>query len=132
MKLEKDDLIKLYKNMVLGRKLDQITIEGLATGKVLSFFHSGQGSEGLAAGVASFLRDDDYLYGHHRGHGIVYLVSKNCSGMEFLAEREHDDAPAITLGVPVPTPEQPEYYARLNRLAAELAGELKRMGDCGA
>ncbi|MBW1787252.1 MAG: thiamine pyrophosphate-dependent dehydrogenase E1 component subunit alpha [Deltaproteobacteria bacterium] len=86
MKLEKDDFIKLYKNMVLGRKIDLITIEGLATGKVLSFFHSSQGSEGLAAGVASFLRDDDYLFPHHRGHGIVYLISKGCSGMEFLAE----------------------------------------------
>ncbi|MFH2132286.1 MAG: thiamine pyrophosphate-dependent dehydrogenase E1 component subunit alpha [bacterium] len=86
MKLEKDDLIKLYKNMVLGRKIDTITIAGLATGKVTSFFHSGQGSEGLAAGVASFLRDDDYMYAHHRGHGIVYLISKGCSGTEFLAE----------------------------------------------
>ena len=100
MKLEKDDLIKLYKNMVLGRKIDQITIEGLATGKVLSFFHSGQGSEGLAAGVASFLRDDDYLYGHHRGHGIVYLVSKRCSGMDSTgprsANRVHKSTSAAT------------------------------------
>jgi TPP-dependent pyruvate/acetoin dehydrogenase alpha subunit len=86
MKLEKDDFIKLYKNMVLGRKVDLITIEGLAAGKVVSFFHSGQGSEGLAAGVASFLRDDDYLYPHHRGHGIVYLISKGSSAVEFLAE----------------------------------------------
>jgi len=72
--------------MVLGKKIDTITIEGLAAGKVVSFFHSGQGSEGLAAGVASFLRDDDYIYPHHRGHGIVYLISKGFSGTEFLAE----------------------------------------------
>jgi acetoin:2,6-dichlorophenolindophenol oxidoreductase subunit alpha len=86
MKLKNDDLIRLYKIMVLGRKVDQITIDGLKSGKVLSFYHSGQGSEALGAGVAAFLNKDDYLYGHHRGHGIVYLIAKGCSVVEFLAE----------------------------------------------
>lgn len=86
MKLESKDLIMLYRNMLLGRKLDQLVIDGLASGKVPAFYHSAGGSEGLAAGVASFLNDDDYLYPHHRGHGVVYLLSKGLSGMEFLAE----------------------------------------------
>ena len=41
--------------------------------------------------------------------------------------RERDDMPARTLGVPVPTPNEPEYYHRLNRLAQELANELRRI-----
>ena len=41
--------------------------------------------------------------------------------------RERDDLPARTLGVPVPTPNEPEYYHRLNQLALELATELKRI-----
>jgi len=86
MKLEKDDLILLYKNMVLSRKLDALMIEGLQNGKVGSFYHSGLGSEGLAAGVATFLRDDDYLYPHHRGHGIGYIIAKGASGLGFIAE----------------------------------------------
>ena len=86
MKLENEDLILLYRNMVLGRKIDEITVEAMATGKVLAFYHSGQGSEALAAGVATFLRKDDYIWAHHRGHGITYLISKGGSGMEFLAE----------------------------------------------
>lgn len=86
MKLENEDLILMYKNMLLGRKIDQLVIDGMAMGKVPAFYHSAGGSEGLAAGVASFLNDDDYLYPHHRGHGIVYLISKGGSGMEFLAE----------------------------------------------
>jgi len=86
MKLEKDDLIRLYKIMVLGRKVDQITIDGLKSGKVLSFYHSCQGSEALGAGVAAFLNDDDYLYPHHRGHGIVYSIAKGVSVVAFLAE----------------------------------------------
>jgi hypothetical protein len=40
---------------------------------------------------------------------------------------ERADGPAMTLGVPVPTVEEREYYVRLNRLAQELAAELKRM-----
>jgi hypothetical protein len=44
--------------------------------------------------------------------------------------RRRSEEPAKTLGVPVPSPNEPEYYARLNRLAVELANELKRMqGD---
>ena len=86
MKLEKDDLIRLYRNMLFGRKLDELMIKGLKEGKVCAFYHSGQGSEALAAGVATFLNKDDYLYGHHRGHGITYIVSKGGSALEFVAE----------------------------------------------
>ena len=86
MKLEKDDLILLYKNMVRARKLDEVTIKGLQEGKVLSFYHSGQGSEALAVGVTSFLRPEDYLWAHHRGHGVGYMIGKGLDGKEFLAE----------------------------------------------
>jgi len=41
--------------------------------------------------------------------------------------RDRGDRPPRVLGVPVPTPAEPEYYHRLNRLALELGGELKRM-----
>jgi hypothetical protein len=41
--------------------------------------------------------------------------------------RARPDSEARTLGVPEPTPAEPEYYRRLNRLAHELARELKRM-----
>ena len=86
MKLENEDLIRLYKIMALGRKVDQITIDEMKSAKVLSFNHSCPGSEALGADVAAFLNDDDYLYAHHRGHGIVYLIAKGFSVIEFLAE----------------------------------------------
>ena len=76
MKLENEDLILLYKNMVLGRKIDEIVVAAMASGKVLAFYHSGQGSEALGAGVGTFLRKDDYFWPHHRGHGITYSLSK--------------------------------------------------------
>jgi len=86
MKLEKDDLILMYTNMVRTRKLDELMIAGLANGKVGSFYHSAQGSEALAVAVGSSLNKDDYLYGHHRGHGVGYLISKGGSALEFIGE----------------------------------------------
>jgi len=41
--------------------------------------------------------------------------------------RDRDDLPARTLGVPIPSADESEYYHRLNRLAADLAAELKRL-----
>lgn len=41
--------------------------------------------------------------------------------------RDRGSAHPRTLGVPVPTPGETEYYRRLNRLALELAGELRRL-----
>lgn len=86
MALEKAQLIGLYRNMVLARRMDETVIKGLQEGKVVSFYHSGQGSEAVGVGVTSFLRDDDYLYPHHRGHGLAYLIGKRASLKAFLAE----------------------------------------------
>ena len=41
--------------------------------------------------------------------------------------RDRASAHPRTLGVPVPTPGETEYYRRLNRLALELASELRRL-----
>ena len=86
MKLEKDELISLYRKMVRTRKLDELTIRGLQEGKVLSFYHSVQGSEAVSVAAGSVLRKDDYCWGHHRGHGIGYMIGKGLDGKAFLAE----------------------------------------------
>ena len=86
MALTKEHLIKLYTNMVRARKTDETIVKGLQEGKVVSFYHSGQGSEAVGVGVCSFLRKDDYIYPHHRGHGIAYALSKGGSIKGFLAE----------------------------------------------
>ncbi|MBW2061545.1 MAG: thiamine pyrophosphate-dependent dehydrogenase E1 component subunit alpha [Deltaproteobacteria bacterium] len=98
MELKKEQLINLYTLMVRTRKLDELTIKGLQEGKVLAFYHSGQGSEALAVGAIAFLRPDDYAWGHHRGHGIGYLLAKGADGKEFLAEH-YGKATGSCLGV---------------------------------
>ena len=70
MELDRNKLIKLYTDMVRVRKMDDLTCRGLREGKVPGFFHSGYGEEAVGVGGCSFLRDDDFIYAHHRGHGL--------------------------------------------------------------
>ena len=86
MALTKEQLVLFYTNMVFARKTDETVVKGLQEGKVVSFYHSVQGSEAVGVGVCTFLRDDDYLYPHHRGHGIAYIIGKRASVKGFLAE----------------------------------------------
>jgi len=86
MRLEEDQLIHLYRTMLLARRVDEAIVKGLLEGKVVSFFHSGQGEEAVGVGGCSFLNADDYVYGQHRGHGIAHILAKGGSPLAFLAE----------------------------------------------
>lgn len=86
MKLEKEQLLTLYANLLRARKLDELMVTAFEEGKVISFFHSGQGEEAVAVGACTFLRKDDFIYIPHRGHGLAHLVAKGGSAKAFLAE----------------------------------------------
>jgi TPP-dependent pyruvate/acetoin dehydrogenase alpha subunit len=86
MALEADQLLTLYRNLVRARKLDEAVVKGIAEGKTVSFFHSGQGEEAVGVGGCTFLRPDDYLYYQHRGHGGAHILSKGGSPKRFIAE----------------------------------------------
>lgn len=86
MTLEKEQLTKLYTNLARARKLDETVLKGIAEGKTVAFFHSGQGEEAVGVGGCTFLRVDDYIYPHHRGHGVAHTISKGMSPKAFLAE----------------------------------------------
>jgi pyruvate dehydrogenase E1 component alpha subunit len=86
MALEKEQLLKLYGNMLRARRVDETIVRGIAEGKTASFFHSGQGEEAVGTGGCTFLRDDDYVYAQHRGHGIAHVIGKGGSPRQFIAE----------------------------------------------
>jgi TPP-dependent pyruvate/acetoin dehydrogenase alpha subunit len=86
MALEKEQLIKLYANLLRARKVDETVVKGIAEGKTVAFFHSGQGEEAVGVGGCTFLRPDDYIYYHHRGHGVAHMISKGMSPKAFIAE----------------------------------------------
>ena len=86
MKIEREDLLKLFRNMVLSRKTDEAIIEGIKTGRVVSFFHSGQGHEATAVGGTTFLRKTDWTMAGVRGHGLGQSIAKGLDIRGFLAE----------------------------------------------
>ena len=80
MKLEKDQLAKLYSLMVRTRKLDRLLIDALAEGRMSGWYHSGPGEEGVGIGTVTFnMQDGDFLWPHHRSHGIGFFIARGIS-----------------------------------------------------
>ncbi|MBE7519592.1 MAG: thiamine pyrophosphate-dependent dehydrogenase E1 component subunit alpha [Thermoflexaceae bacterium] len=86
MPLSNEQLKTLYANMVRARRFDEKIVQGIADGKTVSFFHSGLGEEAVGVGGCAFLRPDDFVWYHHRGHGIGHIIAKGGSPREFVAE----------------------------------------------
>jgi len=80
MKLKKDQLAKLYSLMTRTRKLDRLMIDALATGRMSGWFHSGPGEEAVGIGAVTFnMKNDDFLWPHHRSHGIGFFLARGIS-----------------------------------------------------
>jgi TPP-dependent pyruvate/acetoin dehydrogenase alpha subunit len=84
MEFTKEDKILLYRNMVRGRKFDEALVEMCAKSQVPGMWHSGIGHEAVGAGIATFLRVDDWLEGTHRG--ITSGFAKGMDPKKWLAE----------------------------------------------
>lgn len=70
-KYQKSELHDLYRMLYKIRQFDVNLIRLVAEGKVVGFYHSGQGHEAIAAGTAAPLRKDDYVYYAHRGCNVM-------------------------------------------------------------
>ena len=86
MKFEKEQLLKLYTNLVRARAWDQMCMSLLGQGKLLAFYHAAYGGEAPGVGSCSTLRKDDILWPHHRGHGIPHMIAKGIDPKTYLAE----------------------------------------------
>ena len=65
----KDQLLALYRTMLLIRRTEEQLIKFYAAGKIYGGVHTYIGEEAVAAGVCAHLRDDDTVFSTHRGHG---------------------------------------------------------------
>lgn len=83
MTLSKDQLLKIYQNMVRTRTLDYQMIKNARSGKMIPGWHSGLGEE-VISGTVSLLRDDDYVTYTHRG--AYAWIAKGISMKDILAE----------------------------------------------
>src|SRR4030067_3262577 len=85
-RMPKEVMIRLYTDMVRIRKADEKMVECLLAGRLLTFFHSGQGQEAPGVALCASLRQDDYLFPQHRGHGINKCLPRGMTMKEIIAE----------------------------------------------
>jgi TPP-dependent pyruvate/acetoin dehydrogenase alpha subunit len=87
VKFKKEDLIKLYVNMVRAEAYDQWLTRKSLTGEMKATYHPVWGD--YAAGVAgcTFLKPDDVIYPHHRGHGLPHLIGKGVEIRRYIADQ---------------------------------------------
>jgi pyruvate dehydrogenase E1 component alpha subunit len=86
MELENEQLLTLYTNLVRARRYDRLFASLLSQGKLMGFYHQGEGGEAPGVGACSFLRKDDYVWPHLRGHGLPHLIAKGADPKFYLAE----------------------------------------------
>lgn len=86
MSLTTENKITLYRNLVRADKYDKSMYSRMMSGKLIGFYHPGEG--GIAPGVAAatFLNKDDNLSPHHRAHGMGHMLSKGIDLKYYLAE----------------------------------------------
>lgn len=86
MKLTKQQMVRLYTNMVRVRTLDRVLTKATLQGKVPGFHFTQELQEASSVGACSFLRKDDYVFLTHRGSGIGKTLPKGVSAKTIVAE----------------------------------------------
>src|SRR6056297_4125131 len=91
MALSKKRLLGLYYDMVSIRRFEEEVEKYSRNGTIPGFIHLSIGQEAAQAGVVDALKDTDYKFPDHRGHGAIVLSSpeerrKNCMAEIFAKE----------------------------------------------
>src|SRR5258707_2280141 len=81
---DQDQLLRLYHDMVLCRRFEEVVNELYLQGHIPSTLHLYIGQEAVAVGVCAALRPDDYLLSTHRPHG--HALAKGVSPGAIMAE----------------------------------------------
>jgi TPP-dependent pyruvate/acetoin dehydrogenase alpha subunit len=73
MALKKERLLKLYRDMFMIRRFEEVIEEYAANGTIPGFVHLSIGQEACQAGIIDCLKATDYKFPDHRGHGAIAL-----------------------------------------------------------
>ena len=84
MSLENKKLMELYRKMLLVRAMEEKHGRLLQEGRIQLMSHFGTGQEAVAVGVTGPLRQEDILFGTHRGVGEY--IGKGMSAKEIWLE----------------------------------------------
>ena len=79
MQLDRERLLRAYKNMKTIRMFEERLHEEIKTGEIAGFTHLYAGQEAVAVGVCELLDDEDKIVSTHRGHG--HCLAKGCDVM---------------------------------------------------
>ena len=82
--LSSEQLLALYRTMVLIRRTEEQLARAHQMGLVPGPCHTYVGEEAIATGVCANLRQDDVVFSTHRGHG--HALAKGVSAREVAAE----------------------------------------------
>lgn len=78
------DYLKLYRQLLLGRRLEEKAGALYTQGKIGGFCHLYIGQEAVAVGATAALREDDYSISAYREH--VHCLVKGTSAKAIMAE----------------------------------------------
>ena len=82
--LSKEELVGLYREMVLIRRFEEKSAELYADCKFGCFLHLYIGEEGIASGACVALRDEDHLLTAYRDHG--WAIARGLDPKAIMAE----------------------------------------------
>ncbi len=82
--LDKDDVRLLLRQMYLSRAFEEQAERSYMEGKIHGTMHLSIGQEASSVGSISTLNPDDYILGHHRGHG--HCIAKGADLNLMMAE----------------------------------------------
>ena len=82
--LNQEQLIGLYRQMLLIRRFEEKSAEAYVAGKIGGFCHLYIGQEAVAVGAISAIRQDDYVIASYREHG--HALAKGMSARSIMAE----------------------------------------------
>lgn len=82
--ITKEEGLRLYEDMVLGRFFEDKCAEMYYRGKMFGFVHLYNGQEAVSTGVIKSMRPDDYVCSTYRDH--VHALSAGVPAREVMAE----------------------------------------------
>ena len=82
--LSHDELLELYRQMVLIRRLEERSAELYAQGKIGGFLHLYIGEEAIAVGASQAMESDDHLLTAYRDHG--WAIARGLDPKRVMAE----------------------------------------------
>src|SRR4029079_19646011 len=82
--LSREQLLELYRHMLLIRRFEEKSAEAYVAGKIGGFCHLYIGQEAVGVGAISAIRKEDYVLASYREHGLA--LAKGMSARSIMAE----------------------------------------------